>query len=77
MNVKLSCSFKEQDELCKLRVVKLVGLCKHCEKFFCNKHRLQESHYCEKLENAKNEQRILLEARLNKEKVVASKIQKF
>lgn len=77
MGPKTACSMIEGGESCKLRVVKLVGLCKHCAKEFCNKHRLQETHNCEKLETIKIDQRNNLEVRLNKEKIIAQKIQKF
>jgi predicted nucleic acid binding AN1-type Zn finger protein len=72
------CSFSENtNEICKMKVIKLVGFCKYCEKNFCNKHRLPESHKCEKLEIMKNNQRSNLEMRLNNEKMIGSKIEKI
>jgi predicted nucleic acid binding AN1-type Zn finger protein len=81
-STKSSCYFRQNEnennsDPCKLRALKLVGFCNHCKNNYCSKHRLPETHMCENLENIKINQRILLEARLESEKSVNSKIQKL
>jgi|LakMenEpi03Aug12_release.lakeMendotaPanAssembly.Ray.scaffolds.fasta_scaffold863087_2 predicted nucleic acid binding AN1-type Zn finger protein len=76
-SIKSGCCFQQNDEICKLRVVKLIGFCKYCENYYCNKHRLPETHKCEKLDIIKNNQRIILETRLKNERSIGSKIQQI
>lgn len=40
---------------CLDRVAKIVGDCRYCSHAYCGKHRLPESHACEKLSNCRQE----------------------
>ena len=40
---------------CLDRVAKIVGECRYCSHAYCGKHRLPESHACEKLSNCRQE----------------------
>lgn len=42
-------------EKCLDRVAKIVGDCRYCTHSHCTKHRLPESHACEKLSNCRQE----------------------
>lgn len=42
-------------EQCLDRVAKIVGDCRYCSHSHCTKHRLPESHACEKLSNCRQE----------------------
>lgn len=79
-SVKSSCYFHQNEngsDYCKLKVLKLIGFCNYCKNNYCSKHRLPETHMCENLQTIKTNQRTLLETRLENEKTINSKIQKF
>lgn len=40
---------------CLDRVAKIVGECRYCTRAYCGKHRLPESHACEKMSNCRQE----------------------
>lgn len=40
---------------CLDRVAKIVGDCRYCSHAYCGKHRLPESHACEKISNCRQE----------------------
>ena len=58
---------------CKKKVC-LIGTCKSCEKKFCSKHRLPETHNCCKIEKLKENRKEQIKEKLLSEKCVASKI---
>merc|ERR1712199_21201 len=60
---------------CKERVVLLVGDCKFCQKSFCQKHRLPETHACTEMQNCKAQAQEQLVAKMGTMKCVAQKMQ--
>lgn len=61
---KPKCNFKE----CKERAQLIVGDCGFCQGHFCSKHRMLESHQCEGLESAKQEEKRRNQEQLEKER---------
>jgi predicted nucleic acid binding AN1-type Zn finger protein len=73
------CDFKFIENLncCKSKSMKLIGLCKICEKTYCSKHRLPEMHLCENLPSLKIKERLNLSIKLNSESIKRSKAQQI
>jgi len=67
---KTTCMFAD----CSARAVMLVGDCRFCDKKFCGKHRLPETHLCTGLENCKKASFEKNKERLLQEKCVAQKL---
>eukprot|EP00297_Palpitomonas_bilix_P018705 CAMPEP_0113898874 /NCGR_PEP_ID=MMETSP0780_2-20120614/19668_1 /TAXON_ID=652834 /ORGANISM="Palpitomonas bilix" /LENGTH=145 /DNA_ID=CAMNT_0000890879 /DNA_START=85 /DNA_END=522 /DNA_ORIENTATION=+ /assembly_acc=CAM_ASM_000599 len=67
---KSRCAFPD----CKDRVVAIIGDCVHCDKRFCEQHRLPESHLCESMERVRGRCREMLETKLMNEKCIAAKV---
>uniref|UniRef100_A0A7S3DH60 Ubiquitin n=1 Tax=Palpitomonas bilix TaxID=652834 RepID=A0A7S3DH60_9EUKA len=67
---KSRCAFPD----CKDRVVAIIGDCVHCDKRFCEQHRLPESHLCESMERVRGRCREMLETKLMSEKCIAAKV---
>lgn len=59
---------------CLDRVAKIVGDCRYCSHAYCGKHRLPESHACEKLSNCRQESYARNEDKLLNGKCVADKL---
>lgn len=54
-NIPTKKSSKCHINQCLDRVAKIVGDCRYCTHAYCGKHRLPESHACEKLSNCRQE----------------------
>ena len=52
----------------------IIGNCKWCNLYFCNTHRLPESHFCTKLNDCKNNAYNINQDKLLKEKTICQKV---
>ncbi|USW59124.1 Putative Zinc finger, AN1-type, Ubiquitin-like domain, Ubiquitin-like domain superfamily [Septoria linicola] len=66
---KIRCAMKD----CKEGIARITGDCTFCNKQYCNKHRMLESHSCEGLENCKKEEKERNREKLESERTVAIK----
>lgn len=64
------CNYNE----CKLKYRELISLCNYCNKNYCSKHRIPESHLCEELNFIKENSKKLLVNELLNSKVVSKKL---
>jgi AN1-like Zinc finger len=61
---------KSRSHGCKAPAQPITGDCGFCQKRFCSKHRMLESHVCEGLEDAKRAERDRNREKLEKERMV-------
>ncbi|GIZ38335.1 hypothetical protein CKM354_000175500 [Cercospora kikuchii] len=66
---KIRCAFKD----CKEGIARITGDCTFCNKQYCNKHRMLESHSCTGLEDCKKEEKERNREKLESERTVAIK----
>ena len=59
---------------CLDRVAKIVGECRYCSHSYCGKHRLPESHACEKISNCRQESYARNSDKLLNGKCIADKL---
>lgn len=60
---------------CKLKPVKLIGLCKFCKNNYCHNHRLSETHLCVKLNENILKEKEILSIKLINEAMPSKKLQ--
>jgi predicted nucleic acid binding AN1-type Zn finger protein len=65
-----SCKYPE----CNFYAMKLIGQCNSCEHFYCQIHRIPETHKCKNLVELKNKERIKLANKLMSEKTIEKRL---
>lgn len=69
----MNCNYKQ----CQRKIMKIIGLCKKCNNYFCDLHRHIERHECMYLQEIINNEKIKLKNELLKNALITEKIKKI